>query len=240
MNETFLTILLLFILGIFAWYGYTRMAIAMLVQFTMLVLAALVGNPAWLGDTVITIINRVWMLIDMMLNGGFTIIAGGDFSADKFGEIFVVAKAKPPLIAPQNEEILLFVLMLLLMITSFLIANRVKKKSSRLLGVFIGLANGLMVTYLLLPVLGGGQGILPTPEAQTPLAGILGIFQLATRLLLLPLAVAFEALGSWAIVIIILAIVLIAAGSARVSKAGTTTSVRVSKTSVTSSSSKKS
>jgi len=233
MNETLLTILLLFILGIFAWYGYTRMAIAMLVQFGMLVLAALVGNPDWMGDTVITIINRVWMLIDMMLSGGFTIIAGGEFSADKFGEIFVVAKANPPLIAPQNEEILLFVLMLLLMITSFLFANRVKKKSSRLLGVFIGLANGLMVTYLLLPVMGSGQGILPTSASQTPMEGILGIFQLATRLLLLPLAVAFETLGSWAIVIIILAIVLIAAGSARVSKTGSssTSSVRVSKTS---------
>jgi hypothetical protein len=233
MNETLLTILLLFILGIFAWYGYTRMAIAMLVQFGMLVLAALVGNPDWMGDTVITIINRVWMLIDMMLSGGFAIIAGGDFSADKFGEIFVVAKANPPLIAPQNEEILLFVLMLLLMITSFLIANKIKRKGSRLLGVFIGLANGLMVTYLLLPVMGSGQGILPTLEAQTPLEGILGIFQLATRLLLLPLAVAFEALGSWAIVIIILAIVLIAAGSARVSKtsSSSTSSVRVSKTS---------
>ena len=233
MNETLLTILLLFILGLFAWYGYTRMAIAMLVQFIMLVMAALVGNPDWLGDTVITIINRVWMLIDMMLSGGFAIIAGGEFSADKFGEIFVVAKAKPPLIAPRNEEILLFVLMLLLMITSFLIANRVKRQGSRLLGVFIGLANGLMLTYLLLPIMGGGQGILPTLDAQTPMEGILGIFQLATRLLLLPLAVAFEALGSWAIVVIILAIVLIAAGSARVSKTGasSTTSVRVSKTS---------
>ena len=235
MNETLLTILLLFILGIFSWYGYTRMAIAMLVQFVMLVMAALVGNPAWLGDTVITIINRMWMLTDMMLNGGFAIIAGGDFSADKFGEIFVVAKASPPLIAPKNEEILLFVLMLLLMITSFLVANRVKKNSSRLLGVFIGLANGLMVTYLLLPIMGGGQGILPTLEAQTPMEGILGIFQLATRLLLLPLAVAFEALGSWAIVIIILAIVLIAAGSARVGRTtSSTTSVRVSKTSTSS------
>ncbi len=232
MNEPLLTILLLFILGLFAWYGYTRMAIAMLVQFVMLVMAALVGNPAWLGDTVITIINRVWMLIDMMLSGGFAIIAGGEFSADKFGEIFVVANAKPPLIAPANEDILLFVLMILLMITSFLVANGIKKISSRLLGVFIGLANGLMVTYLLLPIMGGGQGILPTLEAQTPMEGILGIFQLAAKTLLAPLAVAFEALGSWAIVIIILAIVLIAAGSARAGRTSTTTSsVRVSKTS---------
>jgi hypothetical protein len=219
MNDTLLTILLLFILGIFAWFGYTRMFLGMLAQFGMLALAAMVGNPNWLGDTVIRIINRVYMLFDMMLNGGFQIIAGGDFSADKFGEIFVAAKAKPPLIPPKNEEIILFVLMLLLIITSFLVANWVKKKNSRLLGVLFGLANGLLVTYLLLPVLGGGQGILPTLEPETPMDGILGVLHLATRTLLAPLAIAFDSLGSWVIVFIILAIVFIAAGSARVSKA---------------------
>ncbi|HEY54493.1 MAG TPA: hypothetical protein G4N94_13670 [Caldilineae bacterium] len=218
MNDTLLTIFLLFVLGIFAWFGYTRMFLGMLAQFGMLVLAAAVGNPNWLGDTVIRIINRMYMLTDMMLNGGFQLIAGGEFSADKFGEIFAVAKVKPPLIPPQNEEIILFVLMLLLIISSFLIANRIKKKSSLLLGVLFGLANGLLVTYLLLPVLGGGEGILPTLEPKTPMEGVLGVLQLATRTLLAPLAIVFESLGSWAIVVIILAIVFIAAGSARVSK----------------------
>jgi hypothetical protein len=213
MNETLLTILLLFILGIFSWYGYTRMFFGMLAQFVMLVLAALVGNPDWLGDTVISFINRAWMLTDMMLSGGFQIIAGGDFG--KFNDIYAAAKLQPPLIPPKNHEIFLFVSMLLLIISSFLVANRIRKKSSRLLGVFFGLANGLMVTYLLLPVLGGGQGILPTYEPQTPMQGILGIFQMATKLLLMPLAVVFEALGSWAIVVIILAIVIIAASTAR-------------------------
>lgn len=213
MNETLLTILLLFILGIFSWYGYTRTFFGMLAQFVMLVIAALIGNPDWLGDTVISSINRGWMLFDMMLNGGFQIIAGGDFN--KFNDIYAVAKLQPPLIAPKNHEIFLFVVMLLLIVSSFLVANRIRKKSSRLLGVFFGLANGLMTTYLLLPVLGGGQGILPTFEPQTPMQGILGIFQMATRLLLLPLAVVFEALGSWAIVVIILAIVIIAASTAR-------------------------
>ncbi len=213
MNETLLIILILFILGIFSWYGYTRMFWGMLVQFIMLVLAALVGNPDWLGAEVISIINRSWMLFEMMLNGGFQLIAGGDFN--KFGEIYAVAKVQPPLISPQNEEIFLFVLMLLLMISSFLFANKVKKKGSRLAGVFLGLVNGLMVTFLLLPVLGGGQGILPTYGPQTPMEGLLGIFQMATRILLLPLAVAFETLGSWTIVIIILAIVIIAASTAR-------------------------
>lgn len=213
MEETLIIILLLFMLGIFSWFGYTRMFIGMLVQFIMLVFAALVGNPDWLGDSLISFINRMWMLFSMMLNGGFQIIAGGDFG--KLNEIYAVAELQPPLIRPQNREIVLFILMLLLIVGSFLAANKIRKKSSRLLGVFFGLVNGLMVIFMLLPVLGGGQGILPTYELETPLEGILGVFQLATRLLLTPVALVFEALGSWAIVVIILAIVIIAASTAR-------------------------
>lgn len=213
MNETLLTILLLFILGIFSWFGYTRMFFGMLAQFVMLILAALVGNPDWLGDQLISFINRGWMLFSMMLNGGFQVIAGGDFN--KFNDIYAVAKLEPPLIRPKNEEIFLFVLMLLLIVGSFLVANKIRKKSSRLAGVFFGLVNGLMVTYLLIPIFGGGHGILPTFEPETPMEGILGIFQLATRVLLTPVALIFESLGSWAIVIIILAIVIIAASTAR-------------------------
>jgi len=213
MNETLLTILLLFILGIFSWYGYTRMFFGMLAQFVMLIVAALVGNPDWLGDTVISFINRGWMLFSMMLNGGFQVIAGGDFN--KFNDIYAVAKLEPPLILPKNHEIFLFVVMLLLIISSFLVANKIRKKSSRLLGIFFGLVNGLMMSYLLIPVLGGGHGILPTFEPETPMEGILGIFQLATRHLLTPVAIVFEALGSWTIVIVILAIVIIAASTAR-------------------------
>jgi len=213
MEETLIIILLLFMLGIFSWFGYTRMFIGMLVQFIMLVFAALVGNPDWLGDSLISFINRMWMLFSMMLNGGFQIIAGGDFG--KLNEIYAVAELQPPLIRPQNREIILFILMLLLIVGSFFAANKIRKKSSRLLGVFFGLVNGLMVIFMLLPVLGGGQGILPTYELETPLEGILGVFQLATRLLLTPVALVFEALGSWAIVVIILAIVIIAASTAR-------------------------
>ncbi len=36
-------------------------------------------------------------------------------------------------------------------------------------GVFFGLVNGLMVTYLLIPIFGGGHGILPTFEPETPM-----------------------------------------------------------------------
>jgi len=213
MDETLLIILLLFILGIFSWFGYTRMFIGMLAQFSMLVMAALVGNPDWLGDNVISIINRMWMLFSMMLNGGFQIIAGGDFG--QLNEIYAVAELQPPLILPQNRDIVLFIFMLLLIVGSFFVANKIMKKSSRLLGVFFGLVNGLMVIFMLLPVLGGGQGILPTLEPQTPLEGILGIFQMATKLLLVPVAIMFEVLGSWAIVVIILAIVILAASTAR-------------------------
>ena len=78
------------------------MFFGMLAQFVMLVIAALVGNPDWLGDTVISFINRGWMLFSMMLNGGFQIIAGGDFS--KFNDIYAVAKLQPPLIDLKTKR----------------------------------------------------------------------------------------------------------------------------------------
>ena len=219
MDDALLTILLLFVLGIFAWHAYTRGFLAMLTQFGFMLAAALVGNPDWLGATVIRVVNRLYMIFLMTIGGGAQIVAGSDFSAENFARIFKEAREKPPLIPAQRKELVLFIFMLLLIIASFAVASRIKKSRNKLLAVFLGLMNGLMLIYLIRPVLGVNPGLLPTLDAQTPLEGVLGIFQLAISIILLPFAMMTEKLGPWAIGLFIILIILIAVSSGHTSKA---------------------
>ena len=207
-------VLFLLIIAFFAWLGYRRGFIGELVKFGMILLAFAVGQKSMLGATVIRVINSVWLIFQIIINGGLRLLLSGDLSGDSLSQVLNEAKKAGPLVPPTAGDSLLFVLMILLIILAFFVGSRVKRKSSRLLGVFMGIVNGLALIYIFRPYL-SGKPLLPPLTASSPLAALASLFGTAFDLLLLPIDWLQNALGVLFVPVLIVVIVLILLRSLR-------------------------
>lgn len=207
-------ILFLLIIAFFAWLGYRRGFIGELVKFGMILLAYAVGQKSLLGATVIRVINGVWLIFQIIINGGLRLLLSGDLSGDSLSGVLNEAQKAGPLVPPTAGDSLLFVLMILLIILAFFVSSRVKRKSSKLLGVFMGIVNGLALIYIFRPYL-SGKPLLPPLNTDSPLTALASLFGTAFDILLLPVDWLQSALGLLFVPVLIVAIVLILLKSLR-------------------------
>ncbi len=207
-------ILFLLIIGLFAFLGFRRGFIGELVKFGLILLAYAVGQKDMLGGIVIRVINSIWLIIQILINGGISLILSGDLSSEKLSQTLSGAKTAGPLIPATSGNSLLFILMIVLIVFAFIASSMVKRKSSRLLGVFMGIVNGLAIIYIFRPYL-TGTPLLPPLNATSPLQGIASLFSMAFDLMLVPLDWLQNTLGVYFVPFLIVAIVLILLKSLR-------------------------
>lgn len=207
-------VLFLLIIIFFAWLGYRRGFIGELVKFGIILFAYAVGQKSLLGATVIRIINSVWLIFQIIINGGLRLLLSGDLSSDSLSSVLNAAKEAGPLVPPTSGDALLFILMILLIILAFAVSSRVKRKSSRLLGVFMGIVNGLALIYIFRPYL-SGTPLLPPLNTTSPLSALASLFGTAFDLLLLPVDWLQNTLGLLFVPLLIVVIVLILLKSLR-------------------------
>jgi hypothetical protein len=207
-------ILFLLIIGFFAWLGYRRGFIGELVKFGLILLAFAVGQKSMLGGTVIRVINGIWLIFQIVIHGGLGLLLSGDLSSENLSSVLGAAKEAGTLIPPTGGESFLFVLMILLIILAFFVGSKVKRKSSKLLGVFMGIVNGLALIYIFRPYL-SGKPLLPPLDTSSPLQALASLFSTAFDLLLLPVDWLQNTLGVLFVPFLIVAIVLILLRSLR-------------------------
>lgn len=209
MNEIERVLLMFLVLGAFAVVGFRRGFVAELFKFGFIVLGFLVSKEEYLGGTIIDVVNGVWFLFQIAINGGISALFSGGFDLDALEPAIAAAEAASPLIAADQGQGFLFLLMMVCFLLAFLVSSRVKRKSSQLLGMFMGVANGLLFAYIFRPYL-SGTPILPPITAETPLGGILQIFRSTFGVLLTPLIWLYGVLGSWIVPLFIIFVLLIA------------------------------
>ena len=138
----------------------------------------------------------------------------GDFSAQALNEVMDAATAKGPLIPQNSSTTALFFFMLVLILVGYLVSARVKKRTSPILGLFMGIVNGLLLTYIfIVPLV--PTTMLPEIDQTTLLGGILSMFGLAFDVLLAPLQLAYDKFGSIIIIIVMVIVIIIAARNSR-------------------------
>ena len=217
MNDIERVLLLCLVLGAFAVVGFRRGFRSELVKFSFIVLGYLVSQKEYLGGIIIRVVNTGWFLFQIAINGGISALLSGDFDLNKLEPAVAAATAAGPLIGPDQGDGFLFLLMIGCFLLAFAISARVKKKSSQLLGMFMGLASGLLFAYIFRPYL-SGTPLLPPITAQTPLGGILQIFKSTFGLLLTPLVWVYQAVGVWIVPLFIVFVLLIALRNLRPAK----------------------
>lgn len=217
MNDIERVLLLTLVLGAFAVVGFRHGFRAELIKFGFIVLGYLVSQKEYLGGLIIRVVNTTWFLFQIAINGGIGALLSGDFDLNKLEPAVAAASEKGPLIAADQGQGFLFLLMVGCFLLAFAVSSRSKKKSSQLLGLFMGLANGLLFAYIFRPYL-SGTPLLPPITAQTPLGAILQIFQTTFAALLTPIKWVYEAIGEWIVPLFIIAVVLIALRNLRPAK----------------------
>ncbi len=217
MNDIERVLLMILLLGAFAVVGFRRGFRAELVKFGFIVLGFLVSQKEYLGGVIIQIVNTTWFLFQIAINGGISALFSGGFDLDKLEPAVAAASENSPLIAADQGQGFLFLLMVLCFVLAFVVSGRVKKKSSQLLGLFMGVANGLLFAYIFRPYL-SGTPILPPMTAETPLGGILQIFKTTFAVLLTPFIWLYEAIGEWIVPLFIIFVLLIALRNLRPAK----------------------
>lgn len=217
MNDIERVLLLALVLGAFAFVGFRRGFKAELVKFGFIVTGFLVSQREYLGGVIIRVVNTAWFLFQIAINGGVSALLTGSFDLDKLEPAVAAASQNSPLIGPDEGDGFLLLLMVGCFLLAFVVSSRVKKKSSQLLGLFMGLANGLLLAYIFRPYL-SGTPLLPPITATTPLGGILQIFRTTFAALLTPVAWVYDAIGEWIVPLFIIAVVLIALRNLRPAK----------------------
>lgn len=145
-------ILFWIIIAIFAWQGYQRGLISELVKFGFIALGLAVGTPDLMGTAVIKAINGFYLATQFLIHGGLKAIATGNFDAATVSNIFKVITKLPRLVPKNHMDLALFLVMLLLIGMGYIISIFSKTKSPGL-GLVAGAINGLMISYIFLPLL---------------------------------------------------------------------------------------
>ncbi|MCO6451171.1 MAG: hypothetical protein J5I90_10340 [Caldilineales bacterium] len=214
MTESERLILAFFVLAVFAYQGWRRGFISELVKFFLILLGILVGTPEWLGSAVVRIINSIWFLFQIAINGGVTLVISGDFSAQALDQVMSDATQAGPLIPPNNVQAALFFFMLVLILLGYLISARVKKRSTPILGLFMGVVNGLLLAYLfVVPLV--PESYLPELQNTSFLGGLFSLFGVALDALLAPIKMLYEQVGPVVVIGIMVIIIILAARNVR-------------------------
>lgn len=214
MTETERLILVFFLLALFAYQGWRRGFVSELVKFFLISLGILVGSPEWLGSAVVRVINSIWFLVQIAISGGIQLLISGDFSAQALNQVMAEATARGLLIPPSSSEAALFFFTLVLILLGYAISARVKKRTTPILGLFMGVVNGLLLAYIFVAPLVANT-LLPDLENSGLLAGLFAIFGLAFQVLLAPLYMLYEKVGPIIIIVIMVLIIIIAARNSR-------------------------
>ncbi|NOX62500.1 MAG: hypothetical protein GXP42_11245 [Chloroflexi bacterium] len=210
MTETQRTLLLIFILFIFAYQGFRRGFTAELVKFALIMLGIAVNKPTAVGQIIIFLINRIFFFVQFMLSGGLVPLFSSEADFSQAQQIAAEVAAKGLLINAQNQETALFFLMLVLVLLGYVVSARVKKRTSPLLGLFMGLINGLILAYLFVAPI-AADTLLPGLPGTGMWDDLIAIFKQAFAVLLTPVQWLYEVMGAWFFVALIVLIILFAA-----------------------------
>lgn len=204
-NDPERTILFLVLLGVFAYQGYQRGVIAEIVKLALILTGFAVGHPTMLGLSVIRILNTLYYGIALIFSGGAKALITGGFA----GETMANAHSKQ-LVNAENQDIALFIMMLLLIAVGYLVSRNVKR-TNPIMGLLAGTFNGLVLTYFFLPALPDQVPIQPPPGAKEALSqGAPNLGQIGIQVALAPLALLYQQVNTWVIPLLIVAIVLFA------------------------------
>ncbi len=219
MNDIERVLIFLLILGAFAFVGYRRGFFGEMIKFGLIVVGYLINEQNFLGGRVLKIINLFWLLLQVLLNGGISALLSSGLDLDKLKPAVAAAKAKGDLIPQDHAEEFLLLLMVASFILAFILSARIRKKSSHLLGLFMGLVNGLTLTYIFYPYLSGTPLLTPI-KAQTVMGRILEIFGNAFDIFFRPLSWLYGVVDTWIVPLLIVIIVLIGLFSMRPARKG--------------------
>jgi hypothetical protein len=215
-NDLQRALVLLLVLGVFAYIGYRRGFWGEVLKLIMLVAGYAISRPELLGGWVIRLINVGYFLIQFIRGGGLSaLFAEGGPSAERLLSAFEATGARGPLIRADEGEGLLFVLMLALLIVAFGVAGRIKRKASKMAGLLMGAVNGLVIAYIFRPYLSGKPLLPPTPETAGTLDVLGTILGAALDVVVTPLRWLATAAGLWMVPVVIVAVVLILLRSLR-------------------------
>ncbi|MCS7038324.1 MAG: hypothetical protein RMN24_02035 [Anaerolineae bacterium] len=209
MNDLQRALVLLLVLGVFAYIGYRRGFWGELLKLVMLIVGYAISQTDLLGGWVIRIINVTYFLIRFTLGGGLgALFAEGGPSAERLVSAFEAVGARGPLIRAGQGEALLFVLMLGLLILAFVVAGRVKRKASKIAGLLMGAVNGLVIAYIFRPYLSGTPLFPPMPETAGTFEIVRTILGTALDVLVTPVRWLGTAVGLWIVPVLIVLVVL--------------------------------
>lgn len=216
MNDLQRALVLLLVLGVFAYIGYRRGFWGELLKFVMLIVGYAVSRTDLLGGWVIRTINVAYFLIQFVRGGGLgALFAEGGPSAERLLSAFEAVGARGPLIRAGQGQALLFVLMLVFLIIAFVVAGRIKRKASKLSGLLMGAVNGLMIAYIFRPYLSGTPLLPPTPETAGTFDVVVTILGAAFDVLATPVQWLATAVGVWIVPVLIVLVVLLLLRSLR-------------------------
>ena len=167
-----------------------------------------------MGEVVIRLINSFWLLIQITINGGATLFISGDFDVDKLATVLQAARKAGPLVPEANTDLILFLFMLILIVIGYVVSGRIRRTSSPLLGLFLGIMNGMLLAYVFLPGIAAGT-LLPELQSSTPLGLLVTLFGSVLKIVLSPLQWLYTQLGNWLFVGLIALVVFVAARSLR-------------------------
>ncbi|RME80462.1 MAG: hypothetical protein D6775_16130 [Caldilineae bacterium] len=203
-------VIMFLLIGFFAFQGARNGFIAELIKAGFIILGVAVGRPALLGDSVVRTLNGIYQALLFLAYGGGKAVLTGDVSPEAFSRAFMRVQAARPLISPDDKLIATFLLMIALIIIGLIAGNKLRSRGGPILGLLLGAFNGLLLAYLFIPLLPRDLPPLPTsPQAARPaILGLLDVFDVIFRIVVLPFAILFGNLGTWSIPILILALLL--------------------------------
>ncbi|NOZ71964.1 MAG: hypothetical protein GXP38_08625 [Chloroflexi bacterium] len=203
------TILFLALLGVFAYQGYQRGVIAELVKLALILAGFAVGRPTLLGLSLIRILNTFYYGLVLMASGGAKALATGDLTGEPMSNALAKARGSQ-LINAENQDIALFIMMILLIVVGYVVSRNVKR-TNPIMGLLAGTFNGLVLTYFFLPALPDQVPIQPPPGAEEVFSqGAPNLGEVGVQIALAPFAILYQQVNTWIIPILILVITLIA------------------------------
>ena len=211
-------ILFWIIIALFAWQGYQRGIWSELTKLAFIVAGFLLGTPEYLGKTLVQAINGFYMALQFLFHGGLKAIASGNFDADTLAQIFEKIAHIPKPINKNNYELALFLVMLFLIAIGYMVSKLFKKDKMPGMGLVIGALNGFLLSYIFLPLL---PETPPFTFKDLSVAGIIKqlgeLFSYLVELIIKGVSALFDFLfdtfGTWAIPIILFAVVIITLAS---------------------------
>ncbi len=211
-------ILFWIIIALFAWQGYQRGIWSELTKLAFIIAGFLLGMPEYLGKTLVKLVNNITFAIQFLIHGGATAIIIGNFNATTLNKIFTEIKRLPPPIPKENAEMAMFLAMVFLILIGYLVSTLLKKDKMPGMALVIGALNGYLLSIIFLPLLPDEPPFTFKDMSVTGVVKQLGeLFSYLVELLIKGVAgllnFMFDTFGTWAIPIILFAIVIITLAS---------------------------